>query len=126
MTSWFVYLIAYDLLDERLDRRVVRTYVGSTTDVTRRVRQHNREIRGGARSTEAHAGKWRLMAVVGGFATRSDACRWEALVKKRARGLENRLAAMNMICVGICPAPRRTNGRMYEVPEGLIGYSIGI
>ncbi len=49
-----------------------RTYVGVTTDVERRLRQHNGELRGGARSTRAGR-PWRIGAVRGPFASRGEA-----------------------------------------------------
>lgn len=49
-----------------------RTYVGVTTDVARRLRQHNGELRGGARSTRAGR-PWRIGVVRGPFATRGEA-----------------------------------------------------
>lgn len=104
-SEWYVYLIT--------DGR--RTYVGSTTCVTRRLRQHNCELSGGARATRRSAGQWRIVCFVRGFADRKQACRWEALVKKRARGIGPRTTAMINICNGICPAGRV----QYEVPIGL-------
>lgn len=40
-----------------------RTYVGVTTDLQRRVRQHNGELKGGARSTRGH-GPWKAVVEV--------------------------------------------------------------
>ena len=93
---WYVYLIT--------DGR--RTYVGSTTNVQRRLRQHNGEIVGGARATRKSAGKWKIVAYLEGFTNRSEACRWEALVKKRARGISNRTTAMTLVASGKCPPGR--------------------
>lgn len=92
-----------------------RTYVGSTTDPTRRLRQHNGEIRGGARATRGR--KWWLVCYVSGFDGRGPACRWEKLVKGRARGVVDRSAAMALLPAGICPLFR--NRPLYEVPTGL-------
>jgi predicted GIY-YIG superfamily endonuclease len=104
-SDWYVYLI--------FDGQ--RTYVGSTTCVTRRLRQHNGEISGGARATRRSAGRWKLLCYLKGFSTRSQACRWEALVKKRSRGRWQRKQAMMNIQLGICP-PGRVE---YEVPASL-------
>lgn len=41
-----------------------RTYAGYTTDPARRLRQHNRELSGGARSTASRAGLWSFLFVV--------------------------------------------------------------
>ncbi len=61
-----------------------RTYVGITTDVDRRLRQHNGELTGGAKSTRAGR-PWRVGQVYGAFAGRGLASRAEASVK-RLRG----------------------------------------
>lgn len=107
---WSVYLIATEK----------RTYVGCTTDPMRRLRQHNREIRGGARATKHGAGQWQFVIYVTGFPNRSSACRWEAIVKKRARGLKQRLNALVDIAKGKCPEGR---GKKYTPPRKLTIYS---
>ena len=104
--SWSVYLLTDG----------TRTYVGCTTDVQRRLRQHNGELRGGARSTRGR--KWRLHSYVEGFDGRSSACRWERIVKLRARGLRNRSAALESLSNGICPI-YTANQKFYPVPKGL-------
>lgn len=104
--SWSVYLISTGN----------RTYVGATTDPNRRLRQHNREIRGGARATKHGAGTWKFVAYVTGFANRSQAMRWEALVKKRARGLHQRMSALIGISEGVCPEGK---GKKYIPPKKL-------
>ncbi len=102
---WYIYLLTNGS----------RTYIGSTTDPNRRLRQHNSEIRGGARSTRGH--KWELVAYVGGFQSRSEACRWERICKCRARGLDARLQALAGLLRGECP---RKRGRPpYPVPTPL-------
>lgn len=53
-----------------------KTYVGVTCDIGRRLRQHNGEISGGAKS--ARTGRpWRLVCTVHGFNSRSEACQFE-------------------------------------------------
>lgn len=105
-SNWIVYLLNSDK----------RTYVGSTTDVKRRLRQHNGEIRGGARATKGH--HWYISAYVSGFQNRSEACRWERIVKCRARGLILRYQALHDVSRGKCPTTHRNN-REYPVPTGL-------
>ena len=75
--AWFAYVL--------VSERTRRTYVGATTDVSRRARQHNGELRGGARATRAHR-PWTIARVLGPFAGRGDAVRAELAIKK-ARGL---------------------------------------
>lgn len=109
MTNWCVYLL--------WNPRTKKTYIGSTTDYWRRVSQHNRLRKGGARSTEKGAPDWCLSAVLEGFKTRSDACRWEAILKKRARGHKDRFGAFWAVSMGVCPSYK--NRPKYEVPIGL-------
>lgn len=94
-----------------------RTYVGCTTDVKRRLRQHNGEIRGGARATRKSGPNWQMVMYVSGFRNRSEACRWEALVKKRARGVGPRKAALWGLTAGVCPTGRT----VFVVPRNLEG-----
>jgi len=60
-------------------------YVGCTTDVKRRLRQHNGEIKGGAKYTSMHQ-PWELRAVYGPYYGRSDAMKAERALKKGKRG----------------------------------------
>jgi len=69
--TWTVYLLS--------SRR--RTYVGITTDLARRLEQHNGKRRGGARSTRVGR-PWRIAAQWGPFARRSDALRLERRIKR--------------------------------------------
>lgn len=56
-----------------------RTYVGATNCFSRRIRQHNAEISGGARSTKGWS--WKPIILVRGFPTRHDLLRFEWLWK---------------------------------------------
>jgi predicted GIY-YIG superfamily endonuclease len=57
-------------------------YVGSTTDVHRRVRQHNGEIKGGGKYTSKHR-PWVLRCVYGPYLNRSEAFKAECALKAR-------------------------------------------
>ena len=74
--KWWVYVL-------RSDRGP--HYVGSTTDPRRRVRQHNGEIRGGAKCTSANR-PWRLARVYGPYENRSTALKAELALKRGKRG----------------------------------------
>ncbi len=65
------------------------TYVGATVDLDRRLRQHNREIKGGAHATSAKVFKgetWIRVAHVEGFPDWQSALqfewRWKQLTRK--------------------------------------------
>lgn len=111
---WFVYLL--------YNKATHRTYIGCTTDYKRRLRQHNREIKGGASSTAKGAGHWVLYKVLSGFSDRSVAYRWEKLLKSRARGYHARLQAFNDLPYGICPNKienMKWKYKQYVVPSGI-------
>jgi len=81
------------------------TYVGATVDLDHRLRQHNKEIKGGAHATSAKVGKgetWRRVCHVAGFPDWSAALqfewRWKQLSRKlpaRMNPLERRKQALN-------------------------------
>ncbi len=79
--SWHVSLLV------SLDGKA--TYVGATVDPDRRLRQHNREISGGARSTGRKTA-WRRAVLVSGFVDKIEALkfewRWKHLTKTSPPG----------------------------------------
>uniref|UniRef100_A0A0E0MJJ3 GIY-YIG domain-containing protein n=1 Tax=Oryza punctata TaxID=4537 RepID=A0A0E0MJJ3_ORYPU len=62
-SSWCIYLIA--------SSRIPRTYVGVTTDFPHRLRQHNGELKGGAKASSAGR-PWNLACLIEGFVNRSE------------------------------------------------------
>lgn len=86
MSEWVVYVIQSQQI-----RKSAKTgkelpgffYVGSTTDVERRVRQHNGILKhGGAKYTAKHR-PWVLMCTYGPYANRSEAMKAEMALKKK-------------------------------------------
>jgi len=80
----FVYLLVSS--DEKA------TYVGATIDLDHRLRQHNKEIKGGAHATSVKVGqgkKWRRACYVSGFPNWQAALqfewRWKQLGRKRLK-----------------------------------------
>jgi predicted GIY-YIG superfamily endonuclease len=71
--DWFVYVLNSDSLP--------RTYVGVAVDPERRLRQHNGELVGGARSTRAGR-PWQIAQRYGPFLDQGEAQEIEAAVKK--------------------------------------------
>lgn len=61
-----------------------RTYVGITNNFKRRLRQHNGEIKGGARYTRAYQ-PWTPLFHVYGFQTKRQVLRFEWAMKHRRR-----------------------------------------
>ena len=81
-----------------VDGRPLRTYTGSTVHVEHRLRQHNGEIKGGARSTRGR--KWAVWLQVTGFTQWGDCLSFEHALKsafKRARG-SNRRYIVQCMC----------------------------
>ena len=52
-----------------------RTYIGATNNFTRRIKQHNRQISGGAKATQGH--QWKPIIHVAGFVDRHQLLRFE-------------------------------------------------
>lgn len=74
ITGWYVYVL--------VSVAGRRTYVGISTDPERRLRQHNGERPGGARSTRAGR-PWERARLHGPFETRGEALRIERALKRR-------------------------------------------
>lgn len=79
--TWFVYLLR--CADDTL-------YTGVTTDMTRRLDEHNNDDRLGARYTRARRPVSLLHCEPA--ASRSDACRREAAIRKLSRAAKLALA----------------------------------
>lgn len=77
MADWIVYVLLS--ADER------RTYVGITSELSRRLDQHNGMLPGGAKATRSGR-PWTVGQTYGPFETRAQAQRFEHAVKRR-RGL---------------------------------------
>ena len=78
-----------------------KTYIGATIDVNRRLRQHNKEIKGGAKYTKH--GQWTIIAYVSGFPTWKEALKFEWKWKQLSRKspsinpLQRRLEGLTML-----------------------------
>lgn len=78
--SWWVYV----LLSEN-PSSVNHTYVGSTNNLKKRLRQHNGLIKGGAKNTRLKR-PWVIGKVYGPYISRSEALKAEMKLKKTKRG----------------------------------------
>ncbi len=77
---WYVYLLLSS---------TGATYVGATVDPDRRLRQHNKEIVGGARATGVRVAggeTWRRVCLVSGFPNERAALQFEWMWKHLSRG----------------------------------------
>lgn len=75
-----------------------RSYVGITNNLQRRLRQHNGEIKGGAKATRGKS--WSLLCVLSGFPTPRAARQFEWRMHhppKKGSGLKWRLACLQTV-----------------------------
>jgi predicted GIY-YIG superfamily endonuclease len=82
---WYVYVI--QSADTRVSKKTGKTlmgprYVGATVDPARRLRQHNREIKGGAKATSKHQ-NWQARALFGPYHSQREALRAEYTLKRK-------------------------------------------
>ena len=76
-----------------------KSYIGYTNDFKRRLRQHNGELKGGAKYTTRNKNEnnlWEPICIVDGFVCKKEAmrCEWKL---KRARGYLNRIKNIDYI-----------------------------
>ena len=95
MQPWYVYL---------LESTKGATYVGATVDPDHRLRQHNKELSGGARATTMRVAKgesWKRLCFVGPFEKREALrfeWRWKFLSRKQTGSpLEKRWKAIQTL-----------------------------
>lgn len=70
------------------------TYIGYTTNLHRRIRQHNGEIVGGAKKTRKHR-PWKIVCCLTGFPTSRSGLQYEWFVNhSRKRKIADRIARM--------------------------------
>jgi len=91
--SWNVYLLVSN---------TGLTYVGATVDLDHRLRQHNGEIKGGAKATSVCPGGWTRVAHVEGFADAAAALQfewsWKRCCKRTGfKGLMKRMWGLNTL-----------------------------
>ena len=97
--SFFVYLLLSSAT------RGQQTYVGATVDLDHRLRQHNKEIKGGAHATSIQVEKgelWERVCHVAGFPTWQAALQFEWRWKQLSRKLSGdpitkRIRALNQL-----------------------------
>ncbi|KAL8228818.1 hypothetical protein R6Q57_013718 [Mikania cordata] len=80
-SNWSVYLILST-------NPPVKTYVGVTNNFARRLKQHNGELKGGAKASQAGR-PWICACIIQGFESKSEACKfefkWKSLSRKMTR-----------------------------------------
>ena len=71
-----------------------RSYVGATTNPTRRIRQHNGILKGGAKSTRARQ-NWKYAVIISGLPDKRNMlqCEW-AIKHTKHRGVKGRIKGL--------------------------------
>jgi predicted GIY-YIG superfamily endonuclease len=91
-----------------------RTYVGFTTDPKKRIRQHNQEIKGGAKYTSIFGNKsWYIYFLISGFPDKITALQFEWRLKnppKKRYGPKGRIQGVN----DLLKLNKWTNNSMFE------------
>lgn len=99
------------------EARPAKTYVGVTNDAARRLRQHNGELAGGARSTRGHR-PWKHLWRVTGL-TQREALQLEWAMKHRRSGKGGPEGRMRTLRRLLAPGARWKK-RGAEVPPELL------
>ena len=90
--EWFFYLIKNNNY----------TYAGVSPTPDKRLRQHNGEIKGGAKYTTSKGPGWEHICLIGGFQDKIQSMQFEWAVKhvppRDAGGVENRIKKMLIVC----------------------------
>jgi structure-specific endonuclease subunit SLX1 len=82
------------ILNNNTEKYNNRTYVGSTNNPKRRIRQHNREISGGAKSTK-YCNEWMYCVLLSGFPDKINMLQCEWTIKhKKYYGKEGRIKSL--------------------------------
>ena len=107
-----------------------KTYVGSTIDLKRRLRQHNKEIKGGAHATGIKVAKgdtWIRAAHVAGFPDWQAALqfewRWKQLTRKlppKMKPLERRMVALKQLLALERPTTKAKAYSEWENPPSVV------
>jgi len=119
--SFYVYLLVADNHS---------SYVGATVDLERRLRQHNKEIKGGAHATSAKVAKgetWVRACHVAGFPDWKAALqfewRWKQLSRKLSPSLfplERRMMALHQLLSLERPTSKAIAYTEWEAPPQII------
>lgn len=90
-SPWYFYIIANGH----------RTYAGVSPYPERRLRQHNGEIKGGAKYTTSAGSGWKHVCLIQGFRTNIEALQFEWAVKhekpRGKGGIESRLRKLHRV-----------------------------
>ena len=129
---WYCYI-----LRNKLEQFKHNTYNGSTNNPMRRLRQHNEEIKGGARATHGKGGAWEICAMLSGFPDHINAlsCEWRMKCPSGRPGkreakyqrVQGRISSLNEILplerwTGKCVVDNQDMKLKLHIVEDVVGY----
>lgn len=88
MKQWYFYLLQNNKC----------TYAGVSVDPVRRLRQHNKELKGGAKYTTSKSSDWTHLCIIQGFRTKIEALQFEWAVKHTKRIKGSRIQKLYKVC----------------------------
>lgn len=97
-----------------------KTYIGYSVDVDRRLRQHNGELKGGARATSRGSG-WVRVCHVTGFPDKVEALRFEWAWKAESRKVQGATPILRRLnaLIELCNKDKSTrSANQYDSYEG--------
>ena len=101
MTNYYCYMLM-----NTDDKYKNYTYCGYTVNPTRRLKQHNEEIKGGAKATKGKGQSWKFLMIITGFKTSHNAlsCEWrlkhpdnKSRKDKKYSGKNGRIVTLNEV-----------------------------
>ena len=109
------------------------TYIGATVDLDKRIRQHNKEIKGGATATSLKVNNgemWNYICYVENFPTWNEALkfewRWKQIsrqiqkLKPREKPIDRRLEALKQLLNLDRPTTKALYYSEWDVPPNII------
>jgi predicted GIY-YIG superfamily endonuclease len=129
---WYCYI-----LRNKLEQFKHNTYNGSTNNPLRRLRQHNEEIKGGAKATHGKGGAWEICAMLSGFPDHINAlsCEWRMKCPSGKPGkreskyqrVQGRISSLNEILpldrsTGKCVVDNRDLKLKLHILKEVVGY----
>ena len=112
---WYCYI-----LRNKLEQYKNNTYNGSTNNPIRRLRQHNEEIKGGAKATHGKGCGWEYMVIFSGFPDHINclSCEWRMKCpngrpgkrENKYQGVAGRIGSLNEILPLTSELPKSSIG----------------
>lgn len=96
-------------------------YIGYTNDLKKRIRQHNQEIKGGAKATKGYT--WKYVGIISGIKDNIEALQieWRLKHATKKRGILNRIEAfLEYIEQNDNPSANKNLGTEFELMKHML------